>query len=318
MKSNLLKMIGRRITQSCITIFLVTLIVFLLIQMVPGDAVTNFLGATATQEQIDYYTELYGYDKPVIIQYFKWIFGLFRGTMGLSISYQKEISAIIFPRLLTTLTVVIPAFLIAVIAGILLGIAAAQNRGKLIDTIASFFANIGVSMPMFWLGMVLMLVFGLKLKILPTSGYAKLDRGVGEWVSHLILPVLTLSCGIIAQFARQTRSSMLEVIRQDYVTTAKAKGVEKKNVILKHQLRNALIPIITVMGNRLGGMVGGTVLIESLFVIPGLGNLMITSINSRDYMVVANGVLVIAVFVALCNLSVDILYGIIDPRTRNR
>ena len=316
MNKKILRMIGRRIIQSCITIFLVTLIVFLLIQMVPGDAVTNFLGANATQEQIEYYTELYGYDKPVIVQYFKWISGLFHGTMGLSVTYQKEIAEIIFPRLLTTLSVVVPAFIIAVIVGILLGIAAAQNRGKAVDTIASFFANIGVSMPMFWLGMMLMLIFGLKLKILPTSGYVKIEKDGLQWVLHLILPVLTLSCGVIAQFMRQTRSSMLEVIRQDYVTTARAKGVDKKTIIMKHQLRNALIPIVTVMGNRLGGMVGGTVLIESLFVIPGLGNLMITSINARDYMVVANGVLVIAIFVALCNLIVDILYGIIDPRTR--
>ena len=316
MNKKILRMIGKRIIQSCITIFLVTLIVFLLIQMVPGDAVTNFLGANATQEQIEYYTELYGYDKPVIVQYFKWISGLFHGTMGLSVTYQKEIAEIIFPRLLTTLSVVVPAFIIAVIVGILLGIAAAQNRGKAVDTIASFFANIGVSMPMFWLGMMLMLIFGLKLKILPTSGYVKIEKDGLQWVLHLILPVLTLSCGVIAQFMRQTRSSMLEVIRQDYVTTARAKGVDKKTIIMKHQLRNALIPIVTVMGNRLGGMVGGTVLIESLFVIPGLGNLMITSINARDYMVVANGVLVIAIFVALCNLIVDILYGIIDPRTR--
>ena len=171
-------------------------------------------------------------------------------------------------------------------------------------------------MPVFWLGIVLMLVFGLQLGILPTSGYTGISNGAGEWIQHLILPVLTLSAGVVAQFMRQTRSSMLEVIRQDYVTTAKTKGVDKKTIIAKHQLRNALIPIVTVMGNRLGGMVGGAVLIESLFVIPGLGNLMITSINSRDYMVVANGVLVIAVFVALCNLIVDILYGIIDPRTR--
>ncbi len=316
MRNKILKMIGRRIIQSCVTIFLVTLIVFMLIQMVPGDAVTNFLGASATEEQIAYYTQLYGYDQPVIVQYFKWISGLFHGTMGLSISYQREISEVIFPRFLTTLSVVIPAFIIAVVVGILLGIAAAQNRGKWIDTIVSFFANIGVSMPVFWLGIVLMLVVGLQLGILPTSGYTRISNGVGEWIQHLILPVLTLSAGVVAQFMRQTRSSMLEVIRQDYVTTAKAKGVDKKTIIVKHQLRNALIPIVTVMGNRLGGMVGGTVLIESLFVIPGLGNLMITSINSRDYMVVANGVLVIAVFVALCNLAVDILYGIIDPRTR--
>ena len=281
MKSNnLAKMIGKRVVQSCITILLVTLFVFALIQMVPGDPVANYLGATATEEQITYYRHLYGFDRPVIVQYLSWIGGLFRGTMGQSISYQSEIADIILPRLGTTLTMVIPAFIIGTITGILFGIIAAKNRGKTIDSVISFFANIGVSMPMFWLGMMGMLVFALKLRV------------------------------------RLTRSSMLEVMRQDYVTTARAKGVSKKDVTFRHQLRNSMIPIVTTMGMRLGSMVGSTVLIESLFVIPGLGSVMMNGISNRDFMLVANGVLIISIFVAICNLVVDILYGIIDPRTR--
>ena len=280
-------MIGKRVVQSCITILLVTLFVFALIQMVPGDPVANYLGATATEEQIAYYRHLYGFDRPVIVQYLSWIGGLFRGTMGQSISYQSEIADIILPRLGTTLTMVIPAFIIGTITGILFGIIAAKNRGKTIDSVISFFANIGVSMPMFWLGMMGMLVFALKL-----------------------------SLGVNAGFVRLTRSSMLEVMRQDYVTTARAKGVSKKDVTFRHQLRNSMIPIVTTMGMRLGSMVGSTVLIESLFVIPGLGSVMMNGISNRDFMLVANGVLIISIFVAICNLVVDILYGIIDPRTR--
>lgn len=242
MKSNLAKMIGKRIVQSCITILLVTLFVFALIQLVPGDPVVNYLGSSATEEQITYYRHLYGFDKPVIVQYFDWITGLFRGTMGQSISYQSEIADILLPRLAVTLSMVIPAFIIGTLSGILLG--------------------------------------------------------------------------IIAAFMRLTRSSMLEVMRQDYVTPARAKGVPKRAVTLKHQLRNSLIPIVTSMGSRLGSMVGSTVLIESLFVIPGLGSVMMNGISNRDFMLVANGVLIISIFVALCNLVVDILYGIIDPRTR--
>lgn len=316
MSSNLLKMIGKRIVQSCVTILLVTLFVFILIQLVPGDPVSNYLGATATEEQIAYYTHLYGYDRPVVVQYLSWITGLFRGTMGQSISYQSEIADILFPRLAVTLTMTIPSFVIGVLLGVFLGILAAQKRGSWVDSVICFFSNIGVSIPMFWLGMMGMLVFGLKMHLLPTSGYVPIERDFTGWLTHMIMPIFVMSLGTMASFMRLARSSMLEVIRQDYVTTARAKGVDKRSVTLKHQLRNALIPIVTVMGSRLGTMVGSTVLIESLFVIPGLGSVMMTGISNRDFMLVANGVLIISVFVAICNLIVDILYGIIDPRTR--
>ena len=210
----------------------------------------------------------------------------------------------------------IPAFIIGTITGILFGIIAAKNRGKVIDSVISFFANIGVSMPMFWLGMMGMLVFALKLRVLPSSGYVPITRDFGGWLSHMIMPIIVLSLGVNAGFVRLTRSSMLEVMRQDYVTTARAKGVSKKDVTFRHQLRNSMIPIVTTMGMRLGSMVGSTVLIESLFVIPGLGSVMMNGISNRDFMLVANGVLIISIFVAICNLVVDILYGIIDPRTR--
>lgn len=207
MKSNnLAKMIGKRVVQSCITILLVTLFVFALIQMVPGDPVANYLGATATEEQITYYRHLYGFDRPVIVQYLSWIGGLFRGTMGQSISYQSEIADIILPRLGTTLTMVIPAFIIGTITGILFGIIAAKNRGKTIDSVISFFANIGVSMPMFWLGMMGMLVFALKLRVLPSSGYVPITRDFGGWLSHMIMPIIVLSLGVNAGFVRLTRS----------------------------------------------------------------------------------------------------------------
>lgn len=313
----ILKMIGKRIVQSIIVIFIVTLIVFLLNQLVPGDPIVNFLGANATEEQIEHYTKLFGYDQPALVQYFKWLQGLFRGEMGKSVAMQAEISTILFQRLKVTLSIVFPAFILAVVLGVVLGIVAAKNRGSALDSVISLFANIGMSMPMFWFGMILILIFALNMGILPTSGFSAFTDGVGPWASHIVLPMTVLAMGPLAQFTRQTRSSMLEVIRQDYVTTARAKGIGQKAITFKHQLRNAFIPIITVMGVQLGGMIGGTVLVESIFVIPGLGNLMITSIKNRDFMVVQNGVLVIAIAVAICNLIVDILYGIIDPRIRN-
>ena len=311
------KMIGKRIVQSVIVILIVTLMVFLLMQLVPGDPIVNFLGPNATEEQIAHYTELFGYDKPVLVQYWRWLSGLFHGEMGRSVAMQMEISDVIFTRLGITLSIVFPAFILAVILGIVLGIVAAKNRGKKIDTVISFFANIGMSMPMFWFGMLLIMFFALKLGVLPTSGFTSFKESPVEYIRHIILPMTVLAMGPLAQFTRQTRSSMLEVIRQDYVTTARAKGIGTRELTFRHQLRNALIPIVTVMGVTLGGMIGGTVLVESIFVVPGLGNLMITSIKGRDFMVVENGVLLISIAVAVCNLIVDIMYGIIDPRIRN-
>ena len=316
-KNSVGAMILRRLGQSVIILFIVTLIVFLLMQLVPGDPIINYLGPNASKEQIHYYTQLYGYDQPVIVQYVKWVLGLFQGQMGHSVTYNMEVSSVIFSRLGTTLMIVIPAFIIAVVLGILFGIIAALNRGKAVDTIISVIANAGMAMPLFWIGIIAILVFALNLKILPVQGYVPPTENVGDWLWHLIMPVGILALGPVAQFTRQTRSSMLEVVRQDYVRTAEAKGVERKTIILKHELRNALIPIITVMGVQLGSMIGGTVLIESIFNINGLGNLMITAIKSKDFMVVENGVFLIACAVAICNLLVDILYGVIDPRIRS-
>ncbi len=317
MNRKLSKMIVKRLVQSLFVIIIVTMLVFFLIQLIPGDPILNFLGTNASPEQIEHYTKLYGYDKPVYIQYFIWLAGLFKGEMGFSISHQTEVQNVIFERLGTTLNIVIPAFIIAVVLGILFGIIAALNRGKFIDTLLCFIANIGMSMPLFWIGMLLILVFGIQLKVLPTSGYVNMNDNFGEWLRHLVMPVIVCSFGALATFTRQTRSSLLEVIHQEYVKTARAKGLKRTKIIFSHQLRNALIPIITVMGNQFGLMVGSTVLIESVFVLPGLGNLMINAIRGRDFMLVCGCVFVIAVFVALCNLVVDILYGMIDPRIRD-
>ena len=317
MNKKLAKMIGRRVLQSLLTIFIVTIIIFGMMQFIPGDPIVNFLGTTATKEQIAYYTELFGYDKPVYVQYFNWITGLFRGEMGFSIQFQKEISEVLFPRLGITMSFVIIAFILSVVLGVTIGIVSALNRGKPIDTFLNFLSNIGVSMPVFWTGIVLVLIFGVKLKWLPTYGIKHLSDGFGIWLKYLILPVTVCGMSTLASFSRSTRTNMLEVINQEYVLTAKAKGVKHIKIVLKHQLRNALVPLVTVLVSRFASMIGSTVLLESIFNIPGFGNMMITAISNRDHMVVANGVLILAVFVSLANLFCDILYGILDPRIRD-
>ena len=261
---------------------------------------------------------MFGYDQPVLVQYFKWIAGLFRGEMGMSVALQCDIAPVILERLQITCSFVIPGFIFAAVLGVILGIIAAKKRGTTIDSIICVIANIGMSMPMFWFGLILILIFALRLGVLPTSGYVSIEAGgFAEFAKHMIMPTIVIAMNPLAQFTRQTRSSMLEVIRQDYITTAKSKGIGSRQITFKHQLRNAFIPIITVMGVTLGGMIGGTVLVESIFAVPGLGSLMISSIKMRDFMVVCNGVFVLAIVVTICNLVVDILYGIIDPRIRN-
>ncbi|MCL1996449.1 MAG: ABC transporter permease [Defluviitaleaceae bacterium] len=316
-KNKLLQMILRRIIQSVIVLLFVTLLVFLVMQAVPGDPIINFLGEAATPEQIAYFTALFGFDQPVLVQYFRWITGLFQGEMGRSVTFQMQISDIIFERLGTTLLLVIPAFIISVVFGVAFGVIAALRRGKFLDSAVTFFANVGMAMPNFWMGILGIYIFALTLGVLPVQGFVSPTQDLGESIHRLIMPVIITASGPLAVFTRQTRSAMLEVVRQDYVRTAEAKGLDSRNIIIKHQLRNALIPIVTVMGVMLGAMIGTTVLIESIFVIPGIGSLMITAIRSSDYLVIQNGVLLLAVAVCVCNLAVDILYGVIDPRIRD-
>jgi len=317
MNKKLTKMIGKRLIQSLITIVLVTMLVFFLLQLIPGDAVTSFLGEGATPEQVAHYKHEYGYDLPVVIQYLNWIKGFFHGKLGFSMAYQQDVSEFILPCLSITLNIICCSFVLAVVIGLVLGIIAALNRGKLIDTIISFITNICISLPNFWMSLVLLLIFCIKLNILPTFGFSSLaEGGFIEWLQHIIIPVVVCGFQSTAQFTRQTRSNMLEVMNQEYVTTARAKGIGRMGVTLKHQFRNALIPMVTIMANNFTVMFGGTVLVESISVIPGLGNLLLSSISSRDYMVVASGVLIISIFVTNANLLVDVLYGLLDPRMR--
>lgn len=310
------KYILKRIGQSVIVLILVTVLVFFVMHLMPGDPVQIYLGETATPEQIEYYTKEFGLDKPVYVQYFKWIEGLFHGEMGYSITFSKDVTQLLPERIMTTLSVTVPAFIISIVFGVTLGVLAATHRGRFLDSLISVFANIGIATPVFWVGILLVYILALKLKILPVQGYTPLSEDFVDGIRKLIMPVIVLSLGHTASIARQTRSAMLEVISSDYIRTARAKGLKARTVTLRHGLRNALVPIVTLLGMSVGGLIGGTVLIEQLFVIPGVGSMMMTAILNKDFMVVQNVVFIIAVFVMVCNLLVDILYGYIDPRIR--
>ena len=306
----------QRILQAIIVLFLVTVIVFLTLQAMPGDPVSLYLGANASNEQIAYYTEKYGFDQPIPVQYLKWITGILQGDMGESIVFQKPINEILRERVPITLSITLPALILAALFGIAFGVIAAVKRGTAIDSFITSFANIGVATPNFWLALLGMFIFGLKLKLLPIAGYVPLSENLSEGFRKLILPVLVLSLGPLVSFTRQTRSAVLEVIKQDFVRTARSKGLKEKVVIAKHVLKNSFIPILTLMGMMIGGLLGGTVVIEQIFNIPGIGMTMIRAITNKDFLVVQNIVFVIAVIIQLSNLVVDFLYGIIDPRIR--
>lgn len=306
----------KRIGQSIIVLFIVTILVFLVMHMIPGDPIAIYLGETATPEQIAKYTKEFGLDQPLYIQYLKWIAGLFQGEMGRSISFSMDVTQLLPHRIVTTLSVTVPAFIISIVLGVTLGILCATHRGRILDSAISVFANMGIAMPAFWVGILLVLIFAITLKWLPVQGYTPLNEDFVLGIRQLIMPVIVLALSHTASITRQTRSAMLEVISSDYIRTARSKGLKEKKVILGHALRNALIPIVTLLGMSVGGLIGGTVLIEQLFSIPGVGSLMMTAILNKDYMVVQNVVFIIALFVMVCNLLVDILYGYIDPRIR--
>jgi peptide/nickel transport system permease protein len=306
----------RRFLQLIAILFIVTLMVFFVMRLTPGNPIVLFLGESATKEQVAYYTQIYGFDKPLPIQYVSWVGNLFHGQMGRSIVFQQDITSLIINRFQVTINIAIPAFIIAVVLGVALGVIAAINRGKTIDSVINVLANIGMATPIFWLGILCIYLLSLKLNLLPAQGYTPLNQNFLLGLSQRIMPITILALGPLATFTRQTRSSMLEVIRQDYIRTARSKGLAEKASILRHALRNAFIPIVTIMGMQLGYMLGGSVLLEQVFNIPGMGNMLITAIINKDYMLVQSGIFVVALCVSICNLLVDLAYGYIDPRIR--
>ena len=297
-------------------IFLVTIISFLLLQLVPGDPVLQILGSHATPEQQAILRHELGLDQPVVTQYIRWIGGIFRGDFGKSIIYHENVAALIKERLPITAYLSVIALVISTILGVIGGVISAVRRGSALDSFISLFANTAVAIPTFWLGIVGIYIFGLKLGWLPIEGWTSPFIDLAKSTRQLIMPVFALSVPNIAIVVRQTRSSMLETIRQDYVRTATSKGLRRNTVIYKHALRNALIPVVTLVGMALAFLIGGEVLIETVFNIPGIGRLLVRAALDKDYLIVQAGVLVIGTVVCLTNLLVDITYGWIDPRIR--
>jgi peptide/nickel transport system permease protein len=310
----------RRLIQSVLVVILVTAIVFLTMRLLPGDPLLVYLSheqfGALSEEQIELKRHEFGLDKPVILQYTDWLGNLLHGDMGKSIAEGKRVSELIGDRIPVTLYLGVIAFVVGNALGIVAGMICALKRGKAIDLIVTLLANFGITVPIFWLGIILIYIFSLKIGWLPTHGFTPLFDDPWLSIKQTILPVSCLSIFSLAALARQTRSVMLEVVRQDYVRTAWSKGLSEHTVIMRHVIKNGMIPVITLSGMQLSHILGGSVITESVFNISGMGRLAVSSVHSLDYPVTQAIVLISAIMVTLTNLIVDISYGWLDPRVR--
>jgi peptide/nickel transport system permease protein len=312
--------IRRRLIQAVFVLIIVSLMVFIVIRLMPGDPILIYLAQqemqNLTKEQIEQARHEFGLDKPLMLQYIDWISSLFRGEFGTSLFYREEVSKLIIQRLPITLHLGLLAFVISTILGITAGMLAALTRGRWLDTLMTMLANLGITVPIFWLGILMIYLFGLRLGLLPIFGYTSPFDGFWLSVKQLIMPVCCLAIFPLASSARQTRSSMLEVMRQDYIRTAWSKGLKERVIVMRHILKNGLIPVITLKGMSLSQILGGSVLIETVFNIPGMGRLSVEALLSKDYAIIQAVVFLTAIMVVLVNLVVDISYGWLDPRIR--
>lgn len=310
----------RRLIQGIIIVVLVTVIVFLLMRLLPGDPLAVYLSQgelqNMTAEDLQALRHRFGLDKPIFIQYYDWMKGIVRGDLGTSILLRQKITPLIKERMPITAYLGSMAFVIGSILGISFGVICALRRGTWIDTVVTLLANMGITVPAFWVGILLIYFLSLQLKWLPVSGYTSPFDDFWLSTRQVIMPVFCLAIGPIAGLARLTRSCMLEVLQQDYIRTAWAKGLRERIIVMRHQLKNALIPVVTMLGMQVGVIFGGSVLIETVFNIPGLGRLITNAVFEQDYQIVQAGVLIMAMVVILSNLVVDIAYGWVDPRIR--
>jgi len=299
------------------------MIVFLFVRLMPGDPLIVYMAGYDIErvnrigpEEYQAMMHKWGLDLPIHVQYWNWLTKLFRGDLGQSIKLQEDIGVLIAERMPRTAYLGLISFVIGVFGGISAGIICALRRGTWIDTVVTLLANMGITVPVFWLGILLMYIFAYKLGWLPTSGWTNPFDDFSLHIRQMIMPIFCLSVGGIAGLCRLTRSCMLEVMRQDYVRTAWAKGLQERVIVVRHQIKNAMIPVVTALGGSLGAILGGSVLIENVFAIPGMGRLMVSAVIDQDYQVVQAQVLIFGGIIIFSNLVVDIAWGWLDPRIR--
>jgi peptide/nickel transport system permease protein len=308
------KYIIHRLIQTVIVVMIVSFLSFMILQIIPGDPVLTMLGTEATEETITALRKELWLDRPVIVQYGHWLVNLLQGDMGKSVMYREDVAELIAKRLPITLHLTLSALVISVLLGVTGGVISAVTRGTAFDQVITVAANAGVAIPRFWLGIMGIYLFGLTLRWLPIQGYTRPFDDFWLSTKQVIMPAFCLSVFLLGALTRQTRSSMLEVIRQDYIRTARSKGLRERVVITRHTLKNALIPIVTLLGLGVRGVVGGSVLIETVFNVPGVGRMLVEAVFDKDFIIVQAMLLIIALVVSLANLLVDISYSWLDPR----
>lgn len=308
--------IVKRVLSIIPVLIIVSVVIFSVVHLTPGDPAASILGDEATAEDIAALRERMGLDKPVVEQYFVWMGNILHGDFGMSVAGNETVANLLKSHWEPTISLALFSTVIALGIAIPLGILAARNKGTAIDSGISALSLMGISFPSFLLGLFLMMVFAVKLKLFPVSGYKTLSDGFVPHIRSLVLPGIALGFMHSALLMRMTKASMLEVLNSDYVKMAKAKGVKEFLLVAKHAFRNALIPVITTVGQSIVGALAGAAVVESMFAIPGMGQLMVNSIGRRDYYVIQAIVLIIACINVLVNLLVDLLYGIADPRVR--
>lgn len=292
----------------------VSIIAFFIVRLIPGDTITVMLGARYNEEQAAILRAAYGLDRSIPAQYGIWIRGVVSGDLGFSFFTKKPVLATIGERLAVTAQLAGLSLLFAVVFGLTAGVLAAVKRNGIIDQIVSFMSMLGISVPNFWLGTLMILIFSLSFRWLPSGGYVPASEGLAENLRHMVMPALALGFAVSAVVMRSTRSAMLEVLHKDYIDLAKVKGVSPGKLIFLHTLKNALIPIITIIGIQAGYLLGGSVVIEQVFNLPGIGRLVFEAINNRDYILLQGLILFIAAAFVVINFIVDLLYAWINPK----
>lgn len=310
--------LAKRIGIGAVTLLVASMVVFGVLEILPGDPAQLMLGMNATPEALAAMRQQMGLDAPVPVRYVNWIGGLVVGDFGRSFTYSSPVIDLILERIVVSLPLALISLALSTAIAIPVGIFSAARRGKAGDTVSMGIAQLGVAVPNFWFALLLVYVFAVWLRLLPSGGFPGWGAGVWPGLKALILPAVALALPQAAILARVTRSAMLEVLGEDYIRTARAKGMPRRTVLWRHALRNAMIPVLTIMGLQFSFLLAGTIIIENVFYLPGLGRLVFQAITQRDLIVVEGVVILLVASVVLVNLVVDILYAVVDPRLRVR
>ncbi len=312
----MLASIIRRLASTVLVMGIVAVFVFLLLHLSPGDPAAIIAGDNASSEQIAGIRNKLGLNDPLPVQFFRWVFAVLQGDLGISIFSNEPVSKLISQRIEPTLSLALSTLFVAVTLAVTFGVLAAWKVGSWIDRSLMVVSVIGFSVPVFVVGYLLIYVFSINLRWLPVQGYSPIEQGLWPWMERLILPSIALGLAYVALIARITRTSMLEVLAEDYIRTAKAKGVATRSMLLKHALKNAGVPIVTVIGIGVALLIGGVVITETVFNIPGIGRLVVDAISKRDYPIIQGVILIFSGVYVVVNLLVDLSYTLLDPRIR--